>query len=240
MQPAGLSPRARGKRQHAPHQSSGAGPIPAGAGETIANCHRRDFGGAYPRGRGGNVASPGRCSPARGLSPRARGKRSVADTQAPRAGPIPAGAGETPRATSSPRLVRAYPRGRGGTRGGLDMAKRYGGLSPRARGKPAEPGSRLQLLGPIPAGAGETRRLRACRRRCTAYPRGRGGNYPSPILITALVGLSPRARGKLVLPMLRAMCRGPIPAGAGETRMFRSTSSVIWAYPRGRGGNPHT
>ena len=216
MQPAGLSPRARGKRQHAPHPSSGAGPIPAGAGETIANCHRRDFGGAYPRGRGGNVASPGRCSPARGLSPRARGKRSVADTQAPRAGPIPAGAGETPRATSSPRLVRAYPRGRGGNRGGLDMAKRYGGLSPRARGKPAEPGSRLQLLGPIPAGAGETRRLRACRRRCTAYPRGRGGNYPSPILITALwayprgrggnwccpcfapcaVGLSPRARGK--------------------------------------------
>ena len=92
----------------------GAGPIPAGAGETSFFGANIDMDGAYPRGRGGNPRTPGtrRCS--RGLSPRARGKPVRDQRIIVVDGPIPAGAGETADSQIVAESIRAYPRGRGG------------------------------------------------------------------------------------------------------------------------------
>jgi len=52
-----------------------------------------------------------------------------------------------------------------------------------------------------------------------------------------ILGLSPRARGKLTVSTVRMSTGGSIPAGAGEadTRIWRSP--LLAVYPRGRGGS---
>ncbi len=50
-------------------------------------------------------------------------------------------------------------------------------------------------------------------------------------------GLSPHARGKRLRSVRRPNPRGPIPACAGETSRAISIVSLMWAYPRMRGGN---
>ena len=173
----------------------------------------------------------------RGLSPRARGKRTNLGVRCYRSGPIPAGAGETSSAISVSVMVRAYPRGRGGNRPCDQRHQGQRGLSPRARGKPPAPTPAPLRWGPIPAGAGETRTTPASRRRCWAYPRGRGGNTTQRLLLLTTAGLSPRARGKRIRPRPGRNGAGPIPAGAGETFLAFGHCRVLWAYPRGRGGN---
>ena len=71
-------------------------------------------------------------------------------------GPIPAGAGETLCGADDPRVVWAYPRGRGGNARSINFMASAKGLSPRARGKHQDCPDHRSLCGPIPAGAGET------------------------------------------------------------------------------------
>ena len=73
----------------------GEGPIPAGAGETIAYISRALYARAYPRRRGGNRAMAPIHPHAQGLSPQARGKHGGTYMGVTFIGPIPAGAGET-------------------------------------------------------------------------------------------------------------------------------------------------
>ncbi len=75
---------------------------------------RARFLWAYPRWRGGNFADNLNERDAKGLSPLARGKRSVDQPTIYRVGPIPAGAGETCGSDCAGRQDRAYPRWRGG------------------------------------------------------------------------------------------------------------------------------
>ncbi len=110
----GLSPRARGKLAINGCISDMLRPIPAGAGETnhcFCPCNRHR---AYPRGRGGNPSIVCTTQGCRGLSPRARGKLTHLKSDDLVSGPIPAGAGETPRCSNRRTHRRAYPRGRGG------------------------------------------------------------------------------------------------------------------------------
>ena len=69
------------------------------------------------------------------------------------------------------------------------------------------------------------------------YPRVRGGNPDGEGTEPAMVGLSPRARGKLADDLGYINRDGTIPACAGETRP-RAGGKRVWRdYPRVRGGN---
>ena len=118
------------------------------------------------------------------------------------------------------------------------MAFASRGLSPLARGKRRVLRCRCGPIGPIPAGAGETRRRWLRQAFLRAYPRWRGGNCDRDSLIVDRKGLSPLARGKRYCAMSPSIRSGPIPAGAGETERTRCPPCGLRAYPRWRGGNP--
>ena len=111
------------------------------------------------------------------------------------------------------------------------------GLSPLARGKPSGTVATIGVGGPIPAGAGETRRRRSSSPRPRAYPRWRGGNNCRRTQLCWRSGLSPLARGKHSKHLAHIHIPGPIPAGAGETMPGTVLFQALWAYPRWRGGN---
>ena len=194
--PAGLSPLARGKRNLARPNELDRGPIPAGAGETDAALPWARKSWAYPRWRGGNAAPRSSACWPWGLSPLARGKHCRPGLPSPADGPIPAGAGETAAAKARCCARWAYPRWRGGNALSADHSPRRRGLSPLARGKRAEATIKSPLMGPIPAGAGETRAVRGLNVSSWAYPRWRGGNPLCRMGRPAPQGLSPLARGK--------------------------------------------
>ena len=134
-------------------------------------------------------------------------------------------------------MKRAYPRWRGGNRGGSPWVSPLWGLSPLARGKLVEDLLVDRIEGPIPAGAGETVGETPSRSAARAYPRWRGGNRLLLVEGCREEGLSPLARGKHEegeggLQELR-----PIPAGAGETAGRSAGRLRDRAYPRWRGGN---
>ena len=233
----GLSPLARGKHVLYSMVMALSGPIPAGAGETsIARC-RTSRGRAYPRWRGGNQPTCSAPCWVLGLSPLARGKRRSRCRGTSRAGPIPAGAGETRGRTSIRCDAGAYPRWRGGNDEPTRRYRQEPGLSPLARGKPPVVVAQVDSMGPIPAGAGETASCIAWRYRRRAYPRWRGGNVGCCTGVVGWRGPSPLARGKQARTIPRRVEPGPIPAGAGETTCRRSRYQNSGAHPRWRGGN---
>ena len=236
----GLSPLARGKPQGrlAPHFD--IGPIPAGAGETGSAESSSQAVRAYPRWRGGNIRRSRETDSGRGLSPLARGKLLLSFLQKQRAGPIPAGAGETTTGCTNLILHRAYPRWRGGNMTQELLPIPVAGLSPLARGKQSSTSALPAASGPIPAGAGETSVFPKMPATIGAYPRWRGGNAAMARVAKVRQGLSPLARGKPALVNASVREIGPIPAGAGETRIANASSPHCGAYPRWRGGNTTT
>ncbi len=153
-----------------------------------------------------------------GLSPHTRGK-PIAFAQNQRdEGPIPAYAGETFAMHPHAVLHRAYPRIRGGNDARHPAGRVVEGLSPHTRGKRKNNPRARGFWGPIPAYAGETARTGRVRSPVGAYPRIRGGNVVSRLVVTPNSGLSPHTRGKPAWGETRAASAGPIPAYAGETR----------------------
>ena len=90
----GLSPLARGNPMLIPCGLQLFGPIPAGAGEPTCRPSGWTYIRAYPRWRGGTYDGTVYLIASQGLSPLARGNRSVRHGRASADGPIPAGAGE--------------------------------------------------------------------------------------------------------------------------------------------------
>ncbi len=171
----GLSPHARGNH-HLPGKPKAArGPIPACAGEPFRPEPRFGCLGAYPRMRGGTDDLPAGLDYAVGLSPHARGNQFVHGGFNAAIGPIPACAGEPASFASQTGLVGAYPRMRGGTVHQSVMKLPATGLSPHARGNRLAAGGQLELVGPIPACAGEPAPCPRTSWRNRAYPRMRGG-----------------------------------------------------------------
>ena len=216
----GLSPRVRGNPAHGGHVASGAGPIPACAGEPLSAMPYLTAAAVYPRVCGGTSAGAkrGPAPPAEvqvyprvcggtkaahvgqrwssGLSPRVRGNPSTMPANGLRPGSIPACAGEPGhrRRPACPRTV--YPRVCGGTCDGgifLDSA-----------------------VGSIPACAGEPGRTRSGYAMTPVYPRVCGGNR--------------------CLTLWQAVARRSIPACAGEPRSASSASGRPRVYPRVCGG----
>ena len=113
---------------------------------------------------------------------------------------------------------------------------RHSGLSPLTRGNRSHWNRHLCPARPIPAHAGEPQIAGAVDALWRAYPRSRGGTGPRGRKMTRREGLSPLTRGNLRGRVGVDLCRGPIPAHAGEPKPRLCIKSMGWAYPRSRGG----
>ncbi len=170
-----------------------------------------------------------------GLSPLARGTRHFrfSDHAANRF--IPAGAGNTIMRWLVRRSISVYPRWRGEhgcVRTGYVLPV---GLSPLARGTPAQTEARKRELRFIPAGAGNTRRLASMWSWTAVYPRWRGEHCGSVNGISGVSGLSPLARGTRRQGSRRRTRTRFIPAGAGNTFSRNDWTLKKAVYPRWRG-----
>ena len=170
-----------------------------------------------------------------GLSPLARGTPRLNIAIAYTVRFIPAGAGNTTLATTSPEALTVYPRWRGEHWLQFTNVENNRGLSPLARGTHMQQITNHQIPRFIPAGAGNTLVLLVGRYNTTVYPRWRGehSHYPQRALRRA--GLSPLARGTPLKTAQTGEDWRFIPAGAGNTRIARMRFSCCSVYPRWRG-----
>ena len=231
----GSSPRARGTPSRQPTAAARSRFIPAGAGNTHGRGHRRAADTVHPRGRGehrtGTLGDPW----LDGSSPRARGTPSAILAIARIGRFIPAGAGNTVLRSTRCAAHPVHPRGRGEHWPPTVLSTTMNGSSPRARGTRNHP---IRCGRPnrfIPAGAGNTARLRDLRDRAAVHPRGRGEHSSARSLEVFFSGSSPRARGTPNPCAGAGHSRRFIPAGAGNTRgstVFLKSTAV---HPRGRG-----
>ncbi len=67
----------------------------------------------------------------------------------------------------------------------------------------------------------------------------RGGTRCDIRRVICDLGLSPHARGNLIVIIVVALVAGPIPACAGEPWCIHRRSICAGAYPRMRGGTIH-
>ncbi len=148
--------------------------IPAGAGNTGVTCTPVPAGTVYPRWRGEHIS--GTISPIykTGLSPLARGTPPARLFAALRVRFIPAGAGNTFPFLVAESASPVYPRWRGEHDHALVSAALNLGLSPLARGTPAQTEARKRELRFIPAGAGNTAAALTAFPVFPVYPRWRG------------------------------------------------------------------
>ena len=109
------------------------------------------------------------------------------------------------------------------------------GLSPLARGSPDRGLRQRDLVGPIPARAGQPRDYSLIIHGAAAYPRSRGAALIKDAEDDIEQGLSPLARGSRHRRTSVADSAGPIPARAGQPRTCGRRSTPIRAYPRSRG-----
>ena len=152
-----------------------------------------------------------------GLSPLARGTQRGLMSALNHHRFIPAGAGNTMLPSFTPFLISVYPRWRGEHNRPYEDHWHGGGLSPLARGTLSR--KRRYLLIPrfIPAGAGNTSNCCNGQRSHAVYPRWRGEHCLGGGSAQPRNGLSPLARGTLVLLASRRAPGRFIPAGAGNT-----------------------
>ena len=178
--PIGLSPRVRGNRIGQPVRLGVNWSIPACAGEPTESSFRSGISPVYPRVCGGTTCVSRALSASLGLSPRVRGNRPRRLAAAARGGSIPACAGEPPLSDRHPRRPEVYPRVCGGTDHAPSPTARLLGLSPRVRGNPSMPQSKMAPPRSIPACAGEPVPMPFRRIGCEVYPRVCGGTSLCP------------------------------------------------------------
>ena len=171
-----------------------------------------------------------------GLSPPARGSLARASFPASSTRSIPARAGEPPLIALADYPNGVYPRPRGGARARHHREGTPEGLSPPARGSRACSRAAANKLGSIPARAGEPRPQSLGGPGGQVYPRPRGGAAHGFTWGGQGPGLSPPARGSLLVPLVQEVVSWSIPARAGEPRPDHSPASAAAVYPRPRGG----
>ncbi len=148
--------------------------IPAGAGNTSSLHGRNKRHSVYPRWRGEHHEITLNWLSVSGLSPLARGTRCIVIERSPRPRFIPAGAGNTVDAFTSPENEPVYPRWRGEHRHWQPHTPAYTGLSPLARGTHPHFRRYESVFRFIPAGAGNTPRAHIFKFSESVYPRWRG------------------------------------------------------------------
>ena len=191
----GLSPRGRGNLRSSRHAVARDRSIPAWAGEPGSPITGQSRKRVYPRVGGGTFTPQQWIAESRGLSPRGRGNLPSCQPRTGRQGSIPAWAGEPICHTFAPFQPEVYPRVGGGTRIGINTVTNGYGLSPRGRGNPPDREGNGQILGSIPAWAGEPSAPSIRAAMSAVYPRVGGGTRFTLLVRPAIKGLSPRGRG---------------------------------------------
>ena len=175
---AGSSPLARGLPRPPLEPRGGHRIIPARAGFTPGTGSPVRSSRDHPRSRGVYSGRPESTSWSAGSSPLARGLRDGGGELGQVLGIIPARAGFTGRARSSPASPPDHPRSRGVYPCRTPRRCRPAGSSPLARGLLGGQPGRQSLSGIIPARAGFTRGYGSPGWRAGDHPRSRGV-YPS-------------------------------------------------------------
>ncbi len=175
----------------------GLSPLARGTHTPLSNSC--DLPTVYPRWRGEHIDPEQQYAQTDGLSPLARGTLLCRFhiTGLPRF--IPAGAGNTTVQTAGYYFFAVYPRWRGEHNVRLSPLCVVAGLSPLARGTLHGFGFLFDGRRFIPAGAGNTYIRAKNKATATVYPRWRG-EHPLPVIqLHCQCGLSPLARGTLLM-----------------------------------------
>ena len=171
------------------------GSIPACAGEPPIELLKSGPLRVYPRVCGGTYyVRYVRCC-RDGLSPRVRGNQHFRAGDDTGIGSIPACAGEPVTICVLSVSERVYPRVCGGTYRSTPASRPQRGLSPRVRGNHHPALSPGALPRSIPACAGEPSNSRTHASQFRVYPRVCGGTQRLHLIMTHIMGLSPRVRG---------------------------------------------
>ena len=234
---SGLSPRGRGKPLLNAAGVTSIRSIPAWAGETLLSAKPPTPRRVYPRVGGGNPTADPSTIQNSGLSPRGRGKRRCDMRRGSDHRSIPAWAGETSRRQALGGALRVYPRVGGGNSVSRKFFLKFGGLSPRGRGKLEGLARMVSYCRSIPAWAGETTSDGSACSKPKVYPRVGGGNTSRFTMPQTPPGLSPRGRGKRIAWRVGFISMRSIPAWAGETAKADTGLSSHRVYPRVGGGN---
>ena len=213
----GSSPRVRGTQKCLDRQPIQTRFIPAGAGNTIGAGLLAIVSAVHPRGRGEHAVCQCVLQGYYGSSPRARGTPNGHLSMCTPGRFIPAGAGNTRRRSRYCRHAPVHPRGRGEHDMNGTNRLLLPGSSPRARGTPARRQRPSDAPRFIPAGAGNTCKVRWSRRPLSVHPRGRGEHGQWDACAGSARGSSPRVRGTLQRLVVGRFAPRFIPAGAGNT-----------------------
>ena len=212
------------------------GSIPAWAGEPPSGptiCRRRTV---HPRVGGGAYFRCRRRRRCMGPSPRGRGSRRCHGSGARTDGSIPAWAGEPRHRRGIGRTPRVHPRVGGGACPSCPKSRIWNGPSPRGRGSLHQRAGGGELLGSIPAWAGEPTASPTCSPRRRVHPRVGGGAQARARGGGAPAGPSPRGRGSRSPDRAPCGTCGSIPAWAGEPCLLSHAGSSCRVHPRVGGG----
>ena len=193
--------------------------------------------GAHPRGCGADSSRVVPVWLCRGSSPRVRGRLAVVGGEFAGEGLIPAGAGQTATTVRSTVGGWAHPRGCGADQPENGVPGSAAGSSPRVRGRRTHAVNAVHHTGLIPAGAGQTTRLRTRRTRDGAHPRGCGADGRFRPGGHGVRGSSPRVRGRHLSALVVYLFDRLIPAGAGQTFDCGLCGTSVGAHPRGCGAD---
>ena len=234
---AGSSPRVRGKRQSAGHTHLRRRIIPARAGQTRGHAVPAMRAPDHPRACGANHLLADIADNTAGSSPRVRGKPGWGRKRKAYLRIIPARAGQTTSAATSPEANTDHPRACGANRPSAGRGWRRAGSSPRVRGKlgflvDGDFPGRI-----IPARAGQTSRCTLTVASRPDHPRACGANLSTSSNSNSSAGSSPRVRGKRPRARDRVDRRRIIPARAGQTARRCSTAGPAPDHPRACGAN---
>ena len=174
--PAGSSPRMRGKPVRSRRLRARRRIIPAHAGQTNSVPAKRSSHADHPRACGANVMVPSACMLMVGSSPRMRGKRAGHRLRPRPYRIIPAHAGQTAPARDATRRSSDHPRACGANSSGAFSMIRLIGSSPRMRGKRVGSVPVGILARIIPAHAGQTQSHQRNGKEDADHPRACGAN----------------------------------------------------------------
>ena len=232
----GRSPHARGRRPWLFLGGSGAGSIPACAGEAGEAGPRLTTFGVDPRMRGGGSLADVKATLAQGRSPHARGRPERRRSAERWMGSIPACAGEASSSDQAGDQVWVDPRMRGGGPPVKSSGCARWGRSPHARGRPSRHNEGAKAMRSIPACAGEAFFWYGGGCMNEVDPRMRGGGCSRLGRCPVRQGRSPHARGRRSTSGDAASVMRSIPACAGEAIGYSWACSRCEVDPRMRGG----
>ena len=210
------------------------GIIPAYAGQIRLISSSGRGKGDHPRIRGTNFAAYVSASLLTGSSPHTRDKSYIRHVKQRAVRIIPAYAGQIPSVRFFSFMRRDHPRIRGTNHLGMGITPEDQGSSPHTRDKSLNYARFGLIAGIIPAYAGQIPFSINHGSYYQDHPRIRGTNDRYGHAEFMQVGSSPHTRDKFKSRERVALCKGIIPAYAGQI-----TAPFIWITPD-KGSSPHT